>query len=552
MLRKGQNVAAPPTPSKGAVHMYGMKEIKEVLESRDKGWSQRKTADELNYSRNFVRRFWKQNLSDVVVKRRKYQSRLDPYADEIRELYDLSEDNCDVVRYELMKKHPGLIVSLRTVERYTEALRRQKKAEEHAYSECRRFETRPGEFMQIDYGTKTMEFLDKHKEKVNIFVAVLAYSRRIFVKVTEGETQEEWLSCIDEACLYFGGLPLTLVCDNAKPLVTKAASREDGERTCVLSAGLLAYCSYWGIQAIACYPYHPQSKGKVESAVKYVKRNGLAGRKFANREEMQAHLTEWAKNWADWKPKRLAGGGKSTPAERFEEEMQYLRPIEKPRFLECREEVRKVRQDGIIQVENAFYQLPIRYAKTEVRLIIRPHAVEVYSGDRFVQTFRKGADQKTFELLDSESTFGAADPSLPAPVALHRSLAAYGKAAAEAGQAPAAPSMDGERASVPAMGARSGAAPAGAEAAPCASGQASGPSSAGSSLQARQSPSDGAETASAPSGAPSASEAVQKRPGLSAGTEEPSGDCPGGQSPFTRDLLEYQKFSGGFKTCSMI
>ena len=526
MLDKEQTVATPPTSTTGVVRVYGIKEIKEVLEYRDKGYSQRETAQELGYSRNFVRKFWKQNLADVVVKRREYASKLDPYVNEISELYEMSENNCDVVRRELMKRHPGLSVSLRTMERYTEALRHQKKIEEAKCRECRRFETRPGEFMQIDYGSKTVDFID-HKEKVNLFVAVLAYSRRIFVKVTEGQTQEEWLSSMDDAFIYFGGLPHTLVCDNAKPLVAKPASREDGERTCEFSSGLEAYCRYWGIQAKACYPYHPQSKGKVESAVKYVKMNGIAGLKFASKEALQEHLADWAVNWADWKPKRLAGSRESVPARRFEEEKPFLRPIEKPRFYECREEVRQVRQDGVIQVENAFYQLPVRYAKTEVRLLVRPHAVEVYSGDKIVQTFSKAADQKPFELLDSESTFGAADPSLPTPVALHRGLGAYGRAAAEAGQAPAASSMNVEAASAPSMDARTACTPStGLE---TASGASGGDSPAASSAKAGQAP--------------------RSHPGEA---EKASGGAPAGQGSFIRDLSEYQQAAGGFATCGMI
>ena len=165
-----------------------------------------------------------------------------------------------------------------------------------------------------------------------------------------------------------------------------------------------------------------------------------------------------------------------------------------------------MRQDGVFQVENAFCQLPARYAKTEVRLIIRPHAVEVYSGDRFVQTFSKDTGQKPFEILDSESTFGASDPSLPSPAALHRSLEACGKAAG-AGQASAAPSMN-------------------AEAAPDASRGASP--------------------------APSAGKAPQKRPDLSGDEEEPSAGSRRAQAPFIRDLSEYQRFSGGFAICRVM
>ena len=417
--------------STGVVNMYGLIEIKEVLECRDKGWSQRETADYLSYSRNFVRKYWNDKWSEIIINKRRYQHKLDNYYNEIIKYYNESENNCDVVRYYLMSTHPDLKISLRTIERYIEPLRRQKILEDKKYKIYRRFETHPGEFMQIDYGSKSVVIAGK-KEKIHLFIAVLTYSRRIFVKLTQGETQDEWLSCIEDAFSFFGGRPNALVCDNAAPLVSKAARREDGSRTCVFTQGLIAFGTYWGVEVKACYPYYPQSKGKVESAVGYVKHNGIAGKEFASREELQEHLIEWATTYADWKPKRIEGAEEIVPAKRFEIEKPYLRAITKPRFHECKEVVRRVRSDGVIQVDNDCYQLPIQFAKVDVRVLVRPQTIEVYQGDKFLQEFNKAKDKKIPEILDLQSRFGATDPSLQTPVSLQRDLGAYDKACREA------------------------------------------------------------------------------------------------------------------------
>ncbi len=163
--------------------MYGVETIKAVIECREKGLSQMETVKETGLSRTFIRRWWKSDWAEVVVEKRQYNHKLDKYADEIREFYDKSGDNCDVVLYELQKKHPDLIVSLRTVERFLKPARIQKQIEKNKIKQYRTIETSPGEYMQIDYGSMNV-VIGGNLEKIHIFVAILAYSRKIFVKIT--------------------------------------------------------------------------------------------------------------------------------------------------------------------------------------------------------------------------------------------------------------------------------------------------------------------------------------------------------------------------------
>ena len=69
-----------------------------------------------------------------------------------------------------------------------------------------RFETEPGHQMQIDFGEKWVRIAGQ-RVKVYLLVAVLGYSRRIFVKAFLSERQDDWREGIAAAFRHFGGVP---------------------------------------------------------------------------------------------------------------------------------------------------------------------------------------------------------------------------------------------------------------------------------------------------------------------------------------------------------
>lgn len=82
-----------------------------------------------------------------------------------------------------------------------------------------RFETKLGEHAQIDFGVKTVT-IEGREQAVHLFVATLGYLRRIFAKAYPAETQGAWLDVTEAAFTDFGGVPKTVLMDNAKALVT--------------------------------------------------------------------------------------------------------------------------------------------------------------------------------------------------------------------------------------------------------------------------------------------------------------------------------------------
>jgi transposase len=101
---------------------------------------------------------------------------------------------------------------------------------------------------------------------VFLLVAVLSYSRRVFVKAFLRECQYDWREGIAAAFTHFGGVPLRVLSDNARALVV---GRDRTTGTVTFHPAYLAFCRDWDVQPRACAPYRARSKGKVESGAKY-------------------------------------------------------------------------------------------------------------------------------------------------------------------------------------------------------------------------------------------------------------------------------------------
>jgi transposase len=116
----------------------------------------------------------------------------------------------DVVRQDLAREK-GMVVSLRTVERAVAPLRQALAAEARATV---RFETPPGRQLQIDFGQRRA--LIGENVWVHLFVAMLGYSRRCFVRAFRHERQSAWFDGIEAAFRHFGGVPEEVLLDNAR------------------------------------------------------------------------------------------------------------------------------------------------------------------------------------------------------------------------------------------------------------------------------------------------------------------------------------------------
>ncbi|PMZ49137.1 IS21 family transposase, partial [Pseudomonas sp. FW306-2-11AC] len=83
------------------------------------------------------------------------------------------------------------------------------------------------------------------------------------------------------AFLYFGGVPKEVLTDNMKTVV---AGREAGK--VIWNAQFADFAVEMGFVPKVCRVRMPQTKGKVERLVRYVKENFFPGRSFTDLEDL--------------------------------------------------------------------------------------------------------------------------------------------------------------------------------------------------------------------------------------------------------------------------
>ena len=342
--------------------------VDRIHELSGQGLGSKRIARELGISRNSVRRY----LAGATVgfQQRPAARRLDD--DTRREVHDLygtvAEGNAVVIQQELASR--GIHVELRTLQRAVAPLRQQERAEALATV---RFETPPGQQMQIDFGEKTVQVAGQ-PVKVYLMTAVLGHSRRLYCRAFLAQRQDDWLEGIDGAFQHFGGLTEQILCDNASPLVT-SHDRQSG--AVVWNPGFEVFCRDRGLTAKACRPRRARTKGKIERGVGYVKHNALAGRSFDSFAELELHLATWQVDVAD---QRIHGTTRERPAVRFErEERLALRPLPtRPLPVRTRRLKRRVSTDCFVDIDTVRYSVPFRHVRETVEAVIKEEKVEIW------------------------------------------------------------------------------------------------------------------------------------------------------------------------------
>jgi hypothetical protein len=236
-----------------------------------------------------------------------------------------------------------------------------------------RFETPPGQQIQIDFGEKVVR-INGQPIKVYLMTAVLGYSRRLYCRAFLAQRQDDWLEGLDGAFRHFGGLTEQVLCDNASPLVT-SHDRESGH--VVWNPGFEMFCRDRGLTPKACRPRRARTKGKIERGVGYVKHNALAGRSFASFEALQRHLAIWMVDVAD---RRIHGTTRERPAVRFErDEQQALRPLlARPLAVRTRRLKRRVSADCFVDIDTIRYSVPYQHVRETVEVVVEQEKVEIW------------------------------------------------------------------------------------------------------------------------------------------------------------------------------
>ena len=319
--------------------------VREIVARKERGEGVKRTARELGVDPKTVRRWLR--LGGWQPRRpRSRQRPIHQFSEFIAKRGPEVGWNGVVLYRELAGL--GFTGSYQQVQRYLKPFRAERKWAELA---TMRFETGPGEQAQVDYGQLRV-WIGEELKTVHLFVLTLGYSRRLFTYAYPDEQLASLLDGHERAFRHFGGVTLTCLYDNPRTLVL---GRSDNR--VVWHPTFEDFARYYGFTPRACQPYRARTKGKVESGVKYVKRNALAGRRFSSWEELNRWLERWSIEVADM---RIHGTTHQRPCDRFAGER--LTPLgSRPPYHYEQIRERRVANDALVAIGAARYSVPAEY-----------------------------------------------------------------------------------------------------------------------------------------------------------------------------------------------
>ena len=178
----------------------------------------------------------------------------------------------------------------------------------------------PGEAMQVDWGSWGTIPIGATHRRLSFFVAVLAYSRLLYVEFTLGQSQEHFLQCHQNAFAFFQGVPEYIIVDNCKTAVLSHPWGQPAQ----FNPRYLDFARHYGFQIRACGVRRAHEKGQVENAVGYTKHNFLGGLEMPPWLALNAAARHWLETIAN---PRIHGHTHQTPLALFQEEKAKLKPV---------------------------------------------------------------------------------------------------------------------------------------------------------------------------------------------------------------------------------
>ncbi len=361
---------------------------KQIQTFKRQGYSKGKIAATLGMDPKTVAKYYRMDERDFRSYRQQHMFRdkvLEEYEEDILEVYEKNEFkrlNMSSVYDYLEERYGKLPANEQTLRNYISYLIQTDKLrlDERLRTYTKVPELPFGRQMQLDFG----QYRCRSGLKLFIFAAVLSASRYKYVIFQDHpfrtkEVIDHLLSCFS----YFAGVPEELVIDQDRLMVV---SENAGD--IILTDDFRYFIEEQEIRMYVCRKDDPETKGKIENVIKYVKSNFFGIRDFKSLEEANTGVFKWLKRRANGK---ISQATMQIPAILIENEREHLRPVRNSIFrkgsLIGREE-RNVNEKDCISVNACGYQLPSKYRNKTVEVYVTKHKLfvfDIYTGEEIVE-----------------------------------------------------------------------------------------------------------------------------------------------------------------------
>jgi hypothetical protein len=184
---------------------------------------------------------------------------------------------------------------------------------------------------------------------------------------------------------YLGGIPMEILYDNMKHVVI---SRK-GSQT-VFNVEFSHFANHYAFKPVACPPYSPWVKGKVERPVDYIRERFWRGYTFTTTEQANRDLLIWLNETAN---RRRHGTHRQMVDARWQQELVSLSPCPANDYDTSIKEYRKVYKDCSISYNASRYQVPSEVIGKKILLKIKDGIIRFYDDDRLLVTHKEATEK---------------------------------------------------------------------------------------------------------------------------------------------------------------
>lgn len=376
-----------------------------IQEMYSQGKSKRKIARELGINRETVSRYLSMNETQYHSWTEKIKARvrvLAPYYDNVAQF--LRKDgslSSPAISDRLRELHDDFpYICEKTMYNFVEWVRKQEKLpKEKSYRQYEKLEeTAYGEYAQVDFGQHWMRTPEGRRTQIYFMVMVLCRSRAKYVYFTDKPfTSKKAVEAHEKAFEYFGGQPKRIIYDQDTVFLN-----DENLGDYNLPADFMSYVAQMDFKVIFCRPRDPESKGKVENVVKYVKDNFLKARDYRGLEALQEEGIAWLGRTGNGKVHCATG---KVPAEELTIERGHLLPLRPYQMGETRPDLptRVVIKTNLFKYEGNEYSVPVgtyQGQDTRVKIADDGNTLTVMDMNGTVIAMQKKSHGKGMTIID--------------------------------------------------------------------------------------------------------------------------------------------------------
>lgn len=238
-------------------------------------------------------------------------------------------------------------------------------------------EYEPGQDAQVDWGEAYAD-IGGQRQKVQLFVMRLCFSRRTFAMAFPTQRQECFFEGHVEAFRHFGGIPHRISYDNlgtAVKIVFERSGRAGRPRKEV--SAFVSFRSHYLFESHFCTPGQGHEKGQVEHGVGYSRRNFLVPIPLARSFQ---DLNQQILNRCIQEDLRQVARTDMTIGQAWEQERVHFFPLPGSAYECCVMTTVRLNPYSQATFETNRYSVPVKRARREVTLKAYPFTVEIWDG----------------------------------------------------------------------------------------------------------------------------------------------------------------------------